>query len=190
MPATVMDSSHAIELAGLRRYLLRMALTRMRDAQRAEEVVQETLLAALEDAGSFAGRSQFRTWVTGILIHKVTDAFRAGARDADTLVAVHDPQPGEAKSSFAASAWRAPVNAWSDPECALETKRFRDAFEAALAKLTSLQSGAFVMRELMGLETEAICAALNVTPTHLWVLLHRARFSLRRALGRDWFVSV
>ena len=174
------------ELAGLRSYLLRMARTRIGDEQRAEEVVQETLLAAVRGLGSFAGRSRLRTWVTGILLHKVDDAFRASAREASAFVEAHDPSSEDCDFDSSGN-WRAPVNAWTDPHCALEASRFRAAFEVAIAKLPPQQSAAFTLRELKGLETDAICAALEVTPANLHVLLHRARLGLRRTLDRDWF---
>src|SRR5690348_2420624 len=68
------------ELAAHRDYLYRFALARLRDEARAEDVVQETLLAAMENAAGFAGRAQLRTWLTGILKHKIIDIFRAQAR--------------------------------------------------------------------------------------------------------------
>ena len=174
------------ELAGLRPYLLRVARSRVHDEQRAEDIVQETLLAAIHSAGTFAGRSRFRTWVTGILLHKVEDAFRVDARETSAFVAMHGTEDEDADFD-ASGAWRSPVTEWTDPECALESSRFRAAFDAAIAQLPPQQSAAFAMRELKGLDTETICAALGVSETNLGVLLHRARLALRRALDQDWF---
>ncbi len=181
-----MPYSRVGELAGLRPYLLRVARARLRDEQRAEDVVQETLLAAVRSAGTFAGRSRLRTWVTGILLHKVDDAFREAAREASTRVQTHDADCDDPEFD-ASGTWRAPFSAWTDPELALESSRFRAAFDAAIGQLPPQQSAAFAMREVKGLDTESICAALGVTPNNLGVLLHRARMGLRRALDRDWF---
>src|SRR6187399_579214 len=62
-------------------YLRRFARSRMRDEDLAEEAVQETLLAALESGDRFGGRAKLRTWLTGILLHKIHDEFRRGARE-------------------------------------------------------------------------------------------------------------
>lgn len=89
----------------------------------------------------------------------------------------------------AEGAWRAPTVAWCDPELALDTRRFRAAFEAALARLPETQARAFVLREVQGLESGAICSQLGISESNLWVLLHRARLALRRTLDRDWFAG-
>src|SRR5207302_2162297 len=62
-----------------RPYLLRYASLQLRDRHTAEDAVQETLLAALAGEGAFAGRSNLRTWLTGILKHKIVDAIRLRA---------------------------------------------------------------------------------------------------------------
>jgi RNA polymerase sigma-70 factor (ECF subfamily) len=48
---------------------------------------------------------------------------------------------------------------------------------------------AFMMREVMGLETEEICKELGVTSTNCWVLLYRARMALRECLEGRWFAA-
>jgi RNA polymerase sigma-70 factor (ECF subfamily) len=174
------------ELAGMRPYLLRVARSRLRDDHRAEDVVQEALLAALCAVDTFAGRSRLRTWVTGILLHKVDDVFREAAREGSMRVVPHDGEPDDAEFDGPGS-WRTPISAWADPEHALESNRFRVVFEAAIAALPPNQSAAFAMRELKGLDTDSICTVLGVTPNNLGVLLYRARSGLRRALDRDWF---
>ncbi|MDQ3025773.1 MAG: sigma-70 family RNA polymerase sigma factor [Pseudomonadota bacterium] len=176
--------SNAAEIIGLRPYLMRVALSRMRDHQAAEDVVQETLVAACVGQAGFNGRSRLRTWVTGILLHKVTDAFRALGREPAALP-IDDA--GEDPDFDRDGRWRAPPSAWSDPELALDCARFRGAFDEQLARLPPMQSRVFVMRELEGLEPDEICRTLGITPSNLWVLLHRARLGLRRGLDRAWF---
>ena len=185
MSVAVPPASHIAELSGLRPYLVRVASARMRDREGVEDVVQETLATACAAAIRFEGRSSLRTWVTGILLHKVTDAFRAMARDP-CAPAMADA-PGEDPDFEADGTWRAPVDAWSDPSLALDCKRFREELDTQLARLPDLQARAFRMREFEGKESAEICAALGVTETNLFVLLHRARLALRRALDREWF---
>ena len=85
--------------------------------------------------------------------------------------------------------WRAPVNAWTDPECALESKRFHVMFEAGLSKLPPQQLRAFQLREVVGMEADEVCREMDITSNNLCVLLHRARGQLRRYLDRDYFCA-
>lgn len=184
--SSIAPAPRATEISGLRPYLMRVALSRMRDRDAAEDVVQETLAAACRSGSSFTGRSTLRTWVTGILLHKVTDAFRAIGRDAGVFSS--DPAALDDEADFTHDgSWRAPPSAWSDPALALECSRFRAQFEAQLEKLPELQSRAFMMREVMGLEADEICRELGITLSNLWVLLHRARLGLRNGLEREYF---
>ncbi len=185
--STTLGPSTMAQIAAMRPYLMRVARSRINDEHHAEELVQETLLAAIRSHRTFEGQSRFRTWVTGILMHKVTDCFRARARESAVLEPLRDDEAGEQAQFDREGHWTAPMSPWSDPERALEDKRFRQLFAQSLERLSPLQSRAFELRELMGLDTGEICAALEVTPNHLYQLLHRARLELRRSLDRDWF---
>jgi RNA polymerase sigma-70 factor, ECF subfamily len=168
-----------------RPYLVRYASLQLRDAHTAEDAVQETLLAALAGEASFAGRSNLRTWLTGILKHKIVDVIRRAAREAPLA---GDDEPADFDALFDASGhWVEPPAAWPDPDASLEQKRFFAALEECLRRLPQKIARAFMLREHLGLETPEICKELAVTPTHCWVLLYRARMSLRECLEKDWF---
>ncbi len=166
-----------------RPYLLRYARLQLRDSHAAEDAVQETLLAALAGEKGFAGRSNLRTWLTGILKHKIIDLIRKAAReqplpeDADGLDALFDHS----------GHWIDPPQAWRNPDASLETSQFFASLEECLGRMPAKTARAFMMREHMGLETAEICKELAVTATHCWVLLHRARMALRECLQMNWF---
>jgi RNA polymerase sigma-70 factor, ECF subfamily len=169
-----------------RAYLLRYASLQLRDSHAAEDAVQETLVAALAGEASFQGRANLRTWLTGILKHKIVDAIRRQTREA-TLLA---PEAGadEFDALFDESGhWIDPPAAWADPDAALDQKRFFAALELCLERLPQKIAQAFMMREHLGMETGEICKELAVTPTHCWVLLYRARMGLRECLNKEWF---
>ena len=169
---------------GERDYLLRFARLQLRDPHAAEDAVQETLVAALAGEAGFEGRANLRTWLTGILKHKIIDAIRRLTREATMASADAD----EFDALFAADGhWADPPAAWADPDASLEQKRFFAALEACLERLPQKIAQAFMMREHLGLETGEICKELAVTPTHCWVLLYRARMALRECLEKDWF---
>jgi len=171
---------------GERAYLLRYAGLQLRDSHAAEDAVQETLLAALAGEAGFAGRSNLRTWLTGILKHKIIDAIRRSSREATLLAAEADAAELDALFDQRGH-WIDAPGAWADPDASLEQKRFFAALEACLARLPHRIAQAFMMREHLGLETGEICKELGVTATHCWVLLYRARVALRECLEKDWF---
>jgi RNA polymerase sigma-70 factor (ECF subfamily) len=164
-----------------RPYLLRYASLQLRDRHAAEDCVQETLVAALAGEASFGGRSNLRTWLTGILKHKIVDAIRRKSRDPEPL-----PETAEFDALFDETGhWGEPPTAW--PESSLEQKQFFAVLEKCLAGLPAKTAQAFMMREHMGFETDEICKELSVTPTHCWVLLYRARMALKECLQTNWF---
>jgi RNA polymerase sigma-70 factor (ECF subfamily) len=174
-----------------RDYLYRYALMHLRDASRADDVVQETLLAAVESKDGFSGRSSLRTWLTGILKHKIIDVFRRQAREVP-LEVDHD---GDSEDDFAEiyfnqadkNHWHTFPQGWGDPERSLEDKRFWEMFDSCSKQMSPQIARVFYLREFMGLETEEICKELSITATNCWVMLYRARMNLRQCLETRWF---
>ena len=170
---------------------MRVAPRPPRDADLAEDVVQETLLAALGARDGFSGRSSIKTWLTGILKHKIVDAIRQSRRqpvimaslDEETDLEEFDPLFNDN------GAWEAPPANWGDPENALSRQEFMRVMELCLEKLPPNTARVFMMREVMELETEDICKELTITANNLWVILYRARMALRQCLEQNWFTD-
>lgn len=175
------------EIYSHRPYLLRYARLQLASAAQAEDAVQETLLAAIEGAGRFAGRAALRTWLTGILKHKIIDQLRRSGREQP--LAGDDAGETEAvEALFAADGhWRDFPRDWGDPAATLENRRFWQAFELCLQRLPARTATVFKMREVMELSTDDICKAMDISATHCWVMLHRARLTLRECLRLTWF---
>jgi len=176
------------QIERLRGYLLRYAGLQLRNPEAAEDAVQETLLAALA-AGetAFAGRSNLRTWLTGILKHKIVDTIRRQNRERPAQN-FDRREETEFDSLFDSRGhWQEMPDAWEQPEGALQQKQFLAALAACLAALPERTARVFMMREHLGLETEEICKELGITATHCWVMLHRARMALRLCLEMNWF---
>jgi len=184
-----------VEIESHRPYLVRYALAQLRDAQLAEEAVQECLLAALEGIARFAGQSTLRTWLTSILRFKVIDLQRRTASERHQLE--RDEKPGDLEEDGAwlddlfdeSGHWRDPPQAWANPESAFEQKRFWEVFERCLDRLPGAGARVFFKREVIGEETEEICRAENITASNCAVILHRARIALRGCLEANWFDS-
>ena len=183
-----MNAPGDVDLEQHRTYLLRYALLQLRDHGLAEDAVQETLLAALQGRAQFSGKSAHRTWLTGILKHKIIDVIRRKSREQPLVSNADEPEADAIDALFKEDGhWRQfPAN-WGDPERALEDKKFREVFELCSQLLPARSARVFMLREVMELSTEEICKELAITPTNLWVMLHRARLSLRECLETKWF---
>src|SRR5712691_12734467 len=167
-------------------YLFRYAMFRLRDQASAEDVLQETLLAAIKGHAGFRGASSERTWLVGILRHKILDRFREVSQmrplnDINVFDAFDFQENGRWQVDSAPVAWRA------KPDELIEQEESWDVFTHGLSSLSARTATAFILREIDCLETDEICEALNVSRENLWVMLHRARLSLRRFLQINWF---
>jgi len=171
-----------------RTYLLRYATLQLRDAGAAEDAVQDTLIAALEGLDRFGGNSSLKTWLTGILKHKIIDHHRRQSREQPLT---EDDERSEAEAVDALfksdGHWNNRPRNWGDPDHALENKKFLEALDLCTKNLPAKAARVFMMRDVMEIETEDICKALNITATNCWVMLHRARLSLRECLEMTWF---
>ena len=165
--------------------LYRFALLRVPDRSAAEELVQETFLAALKDRESFRGQCEFATWLVGILKHKLIDHLRKTTRQT-SLSETPDETVDEMFNRL--GHWRNPPASWAaDPaELAIQGE-FLATLQVCLAALPEQQRQALILRMIDEEPAEQVCKILNLTPTNLWVRLHRARLRLRLCLENKWF---
>lgn len=168
-------------------YLYRFAFLQLRDPDLAQDAVQETLLAALKGRERFEGRSGLRTWLTAILKHKVADLLRARAREVPLDPADLTEDAGDDDAFLLDGHFRQAPADWGDPDRALEQQRFWEAFERCSAGLPERTAQIFALREIHGASVAEICEIHGITESNCWVLLHRARRSLRGCLERSWF---
>ncbi|MGE0497305.1 MAG: sigma-70 family RNA polymerase sigma factor [Ramlibacter sp.] len=176
------------QLVEHRTYLLRFARLQLRNDSWAEDAVSETLLAALAKPQSFANRSQLKTWLVGILKHKVIDTLRLHAREVALVTDEGDGSEELDALTFKANGHFAARPAdWGNPEQDLNSRQFFEVLEACADKLPPAMGRVFLMREWLELPVADICKALQLTPTNLYVQLHRARLRLRECLELNWF---
>ncbi len=162
------------------------------DRSVAEDLVQDTLLAALKGRDRFTGASSERTWLIGILKNKVVDHYRKTGRETPLehleQLPDYDDQDYLAAGPDAGS-WqpeRRPT-AWSvDPNDPVEQQQFWDHLQSCLNGLDKRLARVYTLRDIREIEYEEVCNALAVTPTNLRVMLHRARKLLRRCLETHW----
>ena len=171
-------------------YLYRFALTRVRDPSVAEDLVQETFLAALKGSRREHGPTADRRWMVGIIKHKIADYFRRRMReplDEDRFEERHSDE----RDFLPDGHWKpelAHIRGWPDqPDELLERKQFWAVLETCLERLSSQMAQVVTLREVDGLETEEICRLLCLSQTNLGVLLHRGRKQLRYCLSARYF---
>lgn len=169
--------------------LFRYALSRIRDERAAEDLVQETLLAALKSRDKFKGESTELTWMTGILRNKIFEHLRRRSREVP-LGLEEDGDDREESLFDGTGHWKAafaPADWGGEPHRKAESAEFSAALAACLDALTPNVARAFVLREMEGVEHRACAEAMGVPPGRLAVLLYRARLRLRRCLERSLF---
>jgi RNA polymerase sigma-70 factor (ECF subfamily) len=176
----------ARQVEALRPQLLRFARAQLRNDAFAEDAVSETVLAALERPQAFAGQSQLKTWLIGILKHKLVDQLRRHTREA-TVLSTDDGEDVDALLFDDRGAWREPPAEWGDPAAAFGQRQFFEVLQACVEHLPPTQARVFMMREWLEIDSEGICKELQISATNLWVLLHRARLRLRECLQHGWF---
>jgi RNA polymerase sigma-70 factor (TIGR02943 family) len=177
------------EVAALRSYLLRFARLQLRNDAWAEDAVSETMLAAIAKPQAFAGQSQLKTWLVGILKHKVVDALRSNLREvnASDLGADRESDELDAIGFKADGHFNERPADWGNPDQDLSQRQFMAVMDACVAKLPPVQGRLFLMREWLELDAEEVCKELEITATNLYVQLHRARLRLRECLELNWF---
>jgi RNA polymerase sigma-70 factor (TIGR02943 family) len=173
-------------------YLFKYALTRLRDTTRAEDMVQETFLAALKGGKSFQGRSAEKSWLVGILKNKICDYYRKASRETsftDMEFYSHEENDCFIPHGTFKDGWIHELGPqeWSNPGASLDSEVFWRTFHDCSTKLPKNVAAVFNLREVEGFESKEICAMLNISENNLWVMLHRARMALRHCLEANWF---
>lgn len=167
-------------------YLYAYAVRRIDDAELSRELVQETFLAALENAKNFEGHSSEKTWLTAILKNKIFDVYRSRSSGLRNVAF------SEAYPEFFNQAdghWKVEYRPKEFPardEDAIESKDFNHILQLCLKKLPASWHAVFKMKFMDEEDTKAICKELKVTPSNYWVIIHRAKVNLRACLQKHW----
>ena len=168
--------------------LYRYGLARVRDPEMAEDLVQETLLAALKAKENFAGQASEKTWLIGILKHKMIDYFRKASREKtqgfDEQFVVDDENEDYFDKQ---GSWKVDFSSWSKPDKSMEQEQFMTTLQDCISHLPPKMAQLFVLREFDGMKSEEICELMSIsTLNNFWVMLSRVRVKLRHCLDINW----
>ena len=174
-------------------YLYGFAISRVRNEAAAEDLVQETLLSAIQSLETFEEKSSEKTWLCGILKHKIIDFCRKSSREVELT----DEEADMSSYDYlfrGEGVWKGhwteenSPQVWNEnPHGMLEKSEFRDAFLGCLMELPERVANAFTLREIDGYAAFEICKVLMISPNNYWVMIHRARLHLRRCIDMNWF---
>lgn len=166
--------------------LFKYALSRLGDADMAEEKIQETFLAALQSRKHFQGLASEKTWLISILKRKIFDHFRKISRDRQLHLAL--PMESIRNDVFDSKiifAVRSSYEAF-DPSKAYEEKEFLKIITQALSELPERLAQVFILREITELSSQEICELMDISISNLYVMVHRARRRLKADLQVKW----
>jgi RNA polymerase sigma-70 factor (TIGR02943 family) len=184
MNKQVIDANQWVDLYGDLMY--RYTLVRVKDQGAAEEIVQVTFLAALQATHTYAGRSSEKSWLFGILKHKILDHFREIKKNRSYDLSPEDDQ--DPCEYGPAGHWKKMPQNWRlDPEKSAVNQELTEKLALCLDGLSDKFRQIFVLKEIDGVDTEQICKEFDIKPTNLWVILHRARNQLKNCLEIHWF---
>ncbi|HMM76935.1 MAG TPA: sigma-70 family RNA polymerase sigma factor [Gammaproteobacteria bacterium] len=189
--SAIVDARHELErwLSEHGDALYAYALPRVREAAAVEDLIQDTLIAAWQARASFRGGAAVRTWLIGILKHKIIDHLRVAQRET-TLGAVADDEAERdplAGRMDGVGHWRIDPIAFRDPRTILEQAELREAMRRCIEALPVKLRTVFVLKELDGLDSPELVAVAGISSlNHLWVMLSRARERVRACLERKW----
>lgn len=191
LPEHILEPQHWMERYG--DYLFNFAMVRVNDRDKAEDLVQETFLAALKAKERFMGKSNERTWLTSILKRKIIDVYRkkytAKESSLDAYeVDVSDGDFYRSESSFKGH-WlegKGPNSYSLLPEGEMEEAELARFIQLCIEGLPSQLGTVFIMKMVDEEDSDTICKELGITPSNLWVMLHRARLRMRDCLEQRW----
>lgn len=167
-------------------YLFNYTITRVNNEEIAKDLVQETFFSGLKSMKNFQGKASERTWLVSILKRKIIDYYRKiNSKKGKAEVRMNFYSDGDHEGEWIEE--RAP-NTWSnDADKGIENDELKNALTYCIDKLPEKYGVVFRMKTIQGFETEEICKDLDISPSNLWVIIHRARTQLRRCMEDNWF---
>tara|TARA_R100000789_G_scaffold84208_1_gene79823 strand:+ start:54 stop:605 length:552 start_codon:yes stop_codon:yes gene_type:complete len=166
-------------------YLFNYTIVRVNDREIANDLISETFLAALKSKKNFKGEASERTWLISILKRKIIDHYRRkNSKKGKAEVHINyrsEENEGDWLEEQVAD------NFDRTAEDMMENKELGLAILECLDQINEKHAAIFKRKTIDEVETETICNEFNITPSNLWVIIHRARTALASCLEKNWF---
>lgn len=167
-------------------YLFNYAVSRIGDEELAKDLVQETFIAGLQSAENFKGRAAERTWLVAILKRKVIDHYRkSNTQKGRAEVRMSYPSGSDRAEDWLEGQAADPESIRDNDE--IENEELGLAIQHCISLLPEKHGQVFSLKTIQQWSTEDICNELGITPSNLWVMVHRARTALVECLNQKWF---
>lgn len=166
-------------------YLYNYTIVRVNDHEVAQDIISDTFLAGLKSKDNFKGEATERTWLISILKRKIIDHYRkinSNKGKAEVRINYNDTDNG--------GDWlEEQVEDFSEMNAQelMENEELGLAILGCLDSINEKQAEIFKLKTIDGVDTETICNEYNITPSNLWVIIHRARKALADCLESNWF---
>ena len=168
--------------------LFTWAYHKTRNQPIAEDMVQDTFLAAFQAFDSFHNQSSPRTWLFSILRNKIIDHYRQQAKHITSTL---EEQNDQTDSLFDEDGnWHkdSRPREWDlTKQHLLDDLEFSKVFSLCLEELPTNWSACLRLKYLDGKEGKEICQVLNITTSNFWQIIHRAKLQVRVCLEKRWF---
>src|SRR5690606_33309429 len=167
-------------------YLFNYAVARVSDAETAKDLVQETFFAGLNSAKNYKGEASERTWLISILKRKVIDHYRrSNSKKGKAEIRINYNSDSQTEEDWLEEQVADPFS--RDGDNIMENEELGLALQDSIDKSRQKQDQVFRMKSIQGMETEDICNELNINPSNLCVMIHRAKTSHMGCLSDNWF---
>ena len=167
-------------------YLYNYTVTRVNDPEIAKDLVQETFFAGLKSADNYKGDAAERTWLVAILKRKIIDYYRKiNSKKGKAEIRMGYRASSDSEGDWLEEQVADPFSNFENDS--IENEELGLAIQGCISKLPKKQAQVFTMKTIQGMSTEDICKELNINPSNLWVMIHRARTSLMGCLNQNWF---
>lgn len=166
-------------------YLFNYTISRVSDRVIAQDLVQETFFAGLKSKDNFKGDASERTWLVSILKRKIIDHYRKINSNKGKAEVRINYKDDETEGDWLEERVADPFD--KTAENTIENEELGLAIHDCIEKLPMKQAEIFKMKTILNYETETICNEFDITPSNLWVIIHRARTALASCLESNWF---
>jgi len=169
--------------------MLRFTQLHISPHEDAEDVVQETLVAALTCGENFLGKAEFKTYLFAILKNKIADALRHKYKHKSLMIALDDQDELDNLWFDEQGHWQKEqaFATWSHPDQALQSKQFFEVLDICLERLPSSIASIFTMRELLDFSSHEVCQNFQLSQENYWKTMSRARKQIQYCLNQKWF---